>query len=386
MSVQDQVLDFLRVTGPTIPAKVAKAIGTEIFLASAHLADLSSQGKVKVSKLKIGGSPLYYLAGQEEKIYNFAAGNLNAKDLNVLNNLKQNKILREADLDLLYKVALRNLKDFAIPLNVRTREGSELFWKWHLLSQEETNTQIANIIRGPQPIAKPVVEKEEFTSEPEVETVPETVEEKQEETSQEQEEEAPVLIEEPNSEDEKVSETDDLISEKPKEDEQMKEGKRVIKKEEQAKLTPKPVQRKPKPKPKPRVQEEIVEEKKPLLEKVKEKVTRKVRRKAAPDKFLPVLQDFFRSLEIQIDEHNIIRKNSEINFQVKVPSVVGRMTHFCKAKKKQRCDEKDISAAYMEAMVKKQPLLFLYTGELTKKAQEMIDIRAFENAVIKKIE
>ena len=71
---QDKILNFLKVTGPTLPAKVAKNINTNILLASAHLSDLSSQGKVKISKLKIGGSPLYFLPGQEGEQYRFYQG------------------------------------------------------------------------------------------------------------------------------------------------------------------------------------------------------------------------------------------------------------------------------------------------------------------------
>ena len=81
-----------------------------------------------------------------------------------------------------------------------------------------------------------------------------------------------------------------------------------------------------------------------------------------------------------------MRKNAEMNFLVKVPSVVGEIIYFCKAKQKNRCDEKDLSAAYMEAQTKKLPLLFLYTKEMNKKAQEMLESDAFENAIIKKIE
>ena len=61
------------------------------------------------------------------------------------------------------------------------------------------------------------------------------------------------------------------------------------------------------------------------------------------------------------------------------------MTYYCKAKKKARCDEKDLAAAYMEAQVKKMPLLFLYTNELNKKAQEMLESGAFANVIVKKI-
>ena len=88
--------------------------------------------------------------------------------------------------------------------------------------------------------------------------------------------------------------------------------------------------------------------------------------------------------EIIVQEHEIIRKN-EINLVLKVPSAVGQVTYFCKAKKKAKCDEGDLSAAYMEAQIKKLPLLFLYTHELTKKAQEMLATDAFQNAIVSKL-
>ncbi|MBU0459231.1 MAG: hypothetical protein KJ771_00315, partial [Nanoarchaeota archaeon] len=91
-------------------------------------------------------------------------------------------------------------------------------------------------------------------------------------------------------------------------------------------------------------------------------------------------------LSINVEETELIRKNSEIEFLVRITSVVGETTYFCKARKKKRCDEKDISAAYMQAQIKKLPLLFLYTEELTRKAQEMLESDAFKNALIKKIE
>ena len=135
MTDQDKILQFLRMIGPTIPAKVAKHLNTQILLTSAHLSDLISQGKVKISHLKIGGTPLYYLPGQEYQLYQFAPGNLNPKDAQVLHRLKEEKVLQESDLDLLGKVSLRGLRDFAVPLHVTLNGRKELFWKWHLLSE-----------------------------------------------------------------------------------------------------------------------------------------------------------------------------------------------------------------------------------------------------------
>ena len=104
------------------------------------------------------------------------------------------------------------------------------------------------------------------------------------------------------------------------------------------------------------------------------------------DDFLPTAESFLADKEIIIQDREIVRKNAEVNLVIKVPSAVGAVTYFCKAKKKIKCDEGDVSAAYMEAQIKKLPLLFIYTHELTKKAQEMLATDAFQNALVAKLE
>jgi len=382
---QDKILNFLKVTGPTLPTKVAKNINTDILLASAHLSDLSSQGKVKISKLKIGGSPLYFLPGQESQLYDFASGNINPKDLLVLDELKDKNILRESNLELIQRVGLRNLPDFAVPLNVRVGDGIELFWKWHLLSNDEANQMIGTLLSGVKetvtaPLEEvpkveepvPVVEEKEETKEkvePVQEQLKEEVPVEKEVEEPKQEEAVPVLKDDDKEEVEVVEQKQDEETTK-QETIKEKELKEPTKKEQQKKLTE---------------EKKEVEEKKPFLQKVKDKITRK-KKKVVNDDFSPQVKEYFQTLRVMIESTDIIRKNSEINYSVKVPSAVGHIIYFCKAKSKNKCDEKDISAAYMEAQTKKLPLLFLYTNEITKKAEEMLDSGVFENAVIRKID
>lgn len=332
----DKIIQFLKFIGPTLPAKVAKNIRTDQLLASAMLSDLAAQKKVKLSSLKIGGSPLYYLPGQEEQLYNFASGNLNPKDLTTLEKLKEKKVLREVDLELLEKVGLRNLKDFAIPLNVKVEDKPELFWKWHLSNVEEVNKVIAGILAGS----------------PEIEMVQETVLK-------------PVL--EPTFESEivpvKTIESNLIPETKPEPKPEIIVEKRI----------------EPTTEIKIEQQQTLMEESSPI-----EKVKRK--RREIADEFTPQLRKYFEELRVLINSEEVIRKNSELNFLLKVPSSVGYITYFGKAKAKGKCDEKDLSAAYMEAQIKKLPLLFLYTTELTKKALEMLETGAFENAIVKKVE
>lgn len=344
MIEQDRILQLLRTTGPTLPTKVAKVINTQILFASAHLSDLASQGKVRISYLKIGGSPLYYLPGQESQLYPFASGNVNPKDLQVLDKLKEEKVLRENNLDLLYKVSLRSLRDFAVPLQVNIQGRTELFWKWHLLSEEETNKLIAKLLSASLP------EKAEETK------IEEKVEKKVSKQLISVAEEKPLPL--------------PTLSEKKEEP----ISASMVKPEQQKTL----VEEK-------NIPESPEEPKKSTFQKFKEKILPR-KRNIIEDNFLPQVENLFKKLKVEIEQKELLRKNAELTLIVKVPSVVGKMTYFCKAKNKNKCDEKDLSSAYMEAQIKKLPLLFLYSNEINKKAQEMLDSGAFQNVIVKKIE
>jgi len=302
MTDQDKILQFLRMNGPSLPSKIGKLLGTDLLLASAHLSDLISQGKVKVSSLKIGGSPLYYIPGQEQQLSSFAAGNMNPKDVAVLHSLQDKQLLREAQLPLLDKVALRSLKDFAIPLQVTVDGQKELFWKWHLCSAQEANDILSAYFAPAPPEMKPVAE-----------ILP------------------PSPLEAPLS-------LQKTLAEPP-----------ILETEERKAL---------KPRSKYKKQEE---------------------------EFFPLVEEMCKKLKISIEQKETLRKNAELELVLKVPSAVGTMTYFCKAKNKAKCDEKDLSAAYMQAQIKKLPLLLLHTGELTKKAQEMLESGAFENVMVRKV-
>ncbi len=354
MHVHDQVLAFLKTIGPTTPTKVSKTINSDIIIASAHLSDLASQGKVRISSLKLGGSPLYYLPGQEAQLYNFAESNLNPKDFAVLERLKTDGVLRESTLDLLSKVALRSLKDFAVPLQVRTAENAELFWKWHLLPDDVTNQIVRDILYPPRD-EKTVVAQQVVENKVQSIAVP-----------------TPPVVEE------SMVKPAEIVREIPTPSKVERAVLPIL--SEQKVLSPSKKLKVKKESP-PEPSQTVLAEKEILPVKVKA-----VKKMVVGDAFLPAVEYFFRELNITINEQEILRKNAEIDFLIKVPTVVGKMTYFCKAKKKARCDEKDISAAYVEAQGKKLPLLFLYSQELTKKAQEMIDAGNFENVVVKKLE
>jgi len=81
----------------------------------------------------------------------------------------------------------------------------------------------------------------------------------------------------------------------------------------------------------------------------------------------------FEKREITILEKEIKRKGSDIEMIIKLPSAAGELLYFCKIRDKKSCNDKDLSAAYVQGQMKKLPVLFVTTGKITKKAQEMLD-------------
>src|SRR3989338_4019044 len=298
MDIRQRILDLMKIKGPIIPSQISKEIGLDILMTSAHLSELSSNGKLRISSLKVGGTPLYYLQGQESLLQNFSQ-NLHEKEKKAFDMLKDKKILGDKELEPVVRVALRQIKDFAVPLHVTHQNSTELFWKWHLLSKDEAS-----------PLIKLLLDKK-ITHEKEAnEMVP-------------------------------PKEIKDKIIEK-------EEAKKEIKK--------------------------IIEEKPKEIKKLIAKT----------DSFLSEIKSYFSKNKIMIKNTEIIRKNSETDFILEVPSGIGTLEYYCKAKNKSRISESDLSSAYIQGQIKKLPVLFLTKGELTKKAKEMLS-KEFKNINISKL-
>jgi len=309
MDFRDKIIDFVKMKGPVLPIQISKLISMDMVMASAHLAELTATKKMKISSIKVGGSPLYYLSGQEEMLLKYIS-NLNDKELKALELLKENKVLRDSEQAPVIRVALREIKDFAMPLNVKYSDTSEIFWKWFMVSDEEAG----KIIKSKLDIG----EKE--------------VQQKQAETAQKQRE---TLFEK-------------KIEEKPME-----------KAQQQLKNAAK----------------------KPSKKKIK---TKKPKESAKEDDFVKDIMKFFEKNKINITSTEIVKKNSEIDFVIEIPSVMGNLQYYCKAKNKKRISDSDLSNAYVKGKFKKLTVIILSPGELSAKADEMIK-KELNNLTFKQI-
>ncbi len=272
--LKEGVLQYVKANGPVLPVEVARYVKNEVMLTSAILAELVSEKIVNISKAKIGGSPVYYVPGQEirlSRLYEY----LGEKPKRAYSLLREKRVLRDKILEPWQRVALRELQDFAKRIDVKIGDGTEIFWKWYLTSDEDAKREIVRIVKGDsvpiQPKKEPVEEKKEIVKE-------------------------------------------EIKSVEP------------VKKE------------------KPKVKEFILGQK---------------------------AKSYFEQNNLNIISADVIKKNKEVNYIAEVNSDLGKLIFFVKLLDKKKVNEGDLSLAISKA--KGKPVLFLSSGELTKKAQKYFE-------------
>ncbi len=160
--ITDRVRQLVMMRGPLIPSQISKEIGTNILMASAILGELASSSDVKISSVKFGGTPLYYVAGQEAKLQNYIAS-LPQKEKEAFEQLKKAGALKDSELEPAIRVALRQIKDFAKPIEASIEGEIHLFWKWYLLPNQAAELEIKKIMGVQEPIEAPLQLQQELT-------------------------------------------------------------------------------------------------------------------------------------------------------------------------------------------------------------------------------
>lgn len=323
----DTILSFLRSKGPSLPSDIARYIRTNTIFVGAHLSAMLEKKLICISSIKIGSSPLYYLKDQKNRIEEFIS-HLDEKDRRTFALLKQKKVLRDREQHPLIRVSLREIKDFAVQLNVRTDNSQEIFWKLYSLSDEEASNIIRDILEPP--VIKPKIGPQKQKIEKAKSEI------KKEETKLKEE----IKIKEPR-----------------------KEQKTEIKKLE-------PV--KEKLKPKLQIQETLVKEQ--IKEPVKEILLEKPAEKPViRGKFYNSVIESFGRKSITIIKEEMVKADNEYDFIIKLPTPAGDLTYYCKAKNKKKINEGDLSSAVLKAQSKRLPVLFLADGQLTKQANKSLE-------------
>jgi hypothetical protein len=146
---KDLIISFIRARGPSLPAHIARDVKLSPLFAAAFLSELYGEGKVKMSSLKIGSSSLYFLADQETQLENFVE-HLNQREKEAFSRLKAKQLLDDESLEPVTRVALRAIKDFALPIRFTHDGKPRLFWRYFLLSETEAQQRITSLLE-PEP-------------------------------------------------------------------------------------------------------------------------------------------------------------------------------------------------------------------------------------------
>ena len=172
-ATKEKILSTIRTSGPSFPARVSRETNISPLFIGALLSEMVAERKLVMSSMKVGSSPLYFIPGQETGLESFTTY-LNGKEREAFERLKQAQLLDDETQDPAIRVALRKIRDFAIPLPVRVNTEEKLFWKFFSLSEEQAHALIEEQVNPPAPRAAKVREPRESIqaqTQPETQTI-----------------------------------------------------------------------------------------------------------------------------------------------------------------------------------------------------------------------
>jgi len=343
----DKIIQFIKMHGPLLPVQLSKEFKQDTIIMGAVLSELASAKKIFISNAKIGSSPVYYMKEQSYKLQDLYK-HLNEKDQRAYDLLRQKKVLRDKELTPLLRVSLRQIKDFAVPITVKVGKNEELFWRWYLVSQDEAGKLI-----------RPIFVKQEIRPK------------KQAPASESREK---------SGKPDKTDKSRQRLFKKQGKPKQESRPKPILKQKPALKPLRKPVPRQAsEPRIKPLKQAKLTLGPAETAQKTTEIDIEEIK-----DRLHSKIKRFFNKKEITIKSANVIRKNTEIEYTLSVPSPVGKIAYYSKAKSKKRVNDSDLASAYVRGQMKKLPVLFIITGSLTKKAKEMLSTE-FDNLKVVRI-
>lgn len=140
-----KIVEYIKRNGPSLPSAISNSINLSLLFTSALLSEIYREGRIKISHLKIGGSPLYLVEGQEPQLDKFTRY-LERKEQEALDNLKKHEVLDDEKIEPSHRVALRNIKDFAVMMKININEQDKIFWRLHTLTREQVENKLKEIL------------------------------------------------------------------------------------------------------------------------------------------------------------------------------------------------------------------------------------------------
>lgn len=129
--IKEKILKLIRERGPSMPIQLGSGIGLSMIFTSAFLSELMGERAIKMTHMRVGSSPVYYLEGQEQGLEKYAQY-LKSKEKEAYELIRENRFLVDSEQLPAIRVALQAIKDFAI--RSETHEG---IWRYFLAKDNE---------------------------------------------------------------------------------------------------------------------------------------------------------------------------------------------------------------------------------------------------------
>ncbi|PIN99943.1 hypothetical protein COT72_03860 [archaeon CG10_big_fil_rev_8_21_14_0_10_43_11] len=276
-----RVVQYLRTNGPSLPVQVSKALEENVMFASALLGGLVATKQIRLTRKKIGNSPLYFLPEHINHARRIIYDRLDPREKELVDFVTKKGVVREDELTPTERFFIKDLVDFF----ESEQENNQTYWKVPGTNAKPTLEPPKPLVSKPEPSAR-------------------------------REEQQPFIKQEA----------------------------------------------------------EPHEEKKPIHLK-----------DSGDDEFTRKVKHFFVKRGIRILNTDVVRSNAEINFTVQIQGDLIPQTYFVKARKKKKINDNDLIAAWFEGRKQKAPILYLATGELTKKAEKFLKEEFGENFTFLKV-
>ena len=402
---EQKIIEFLQKNGPSTPAQVGRVLGVQLLFASAMLGEASSKGHVKISKMKTGSSPLYYLESTREKLANFS-DRLNPKDRQAFELLKSKLVLRDRNQSPIVRVSLRAIKDFAIPLNIVRNGENETFWKWYMLTDHDATKKIKEIFEQADGI------NNSNTNNNKIASVNDNIESKSDKKTQglvdEEEEKLQKTVQ--TAKTKAIENEVQNIKSVPVREKEIKQKEHILEKDAQTTLSANSIKNVEPIKDNNVIEsksdkkrEEYIEEEKELQKTVQ---TAKTEVKINIDKnsnlkisesslnedfsvqctspFGVKVYNYFKEKKFVILNYELDNKKTKFSFIIDVPNAIASTKYYLKAVDKKTLNEGDLALVLLEGNYKNLPTILLTTGKTSKKIEEKLN-NLFKDLTIIKI-
>ena len=140
--IKEKIISILRLNGPSLPVFISGKIESNTLFTSAFLSELLSEKKLRISNMKVGNSPLYFIQGQEPLLEKFSH-HLKSKEKEAFTLLKEKKFLSDSKQHPAIRVALREIKDFALPF----KHEDEIVWRFFTIPEEEFKPKTKPVVK-----------------------------------------------------------------------------------------------------------------------------------------------------------------------------------------------------------------------------------------------